>query len=178
MIDRKVWCTALVLGLSGVACEQVTTNHTKPIFETSFPPPATPDQPFILVRAAGPLTRPEIIGRIAVSGDYLFFASITDGIYRMPKYGGDLSTVEEDLHGTFSHVAANATDVFWDHTTYDKNNRRHLSIHRRAIAGGPTVTMLEVERARYHHPTGTIPVCGSTSRRHTSSPPTRAVEPR
>src|SRR5437870_1495228 len=51
---------------------------------------------------------------MAVSGNFLYFNIPWHGVFRMPKYGGDVSPIEEaNGNEDFRGIAVNDTDVFW-----------------------------------------------------------------
>ncbi len=95
--------------------------------------PVEPGQPYTL---ASGVDSNHAIHYIAVSGDYLFFATRWQGVYRLPKYGGDLQVVESDANANTYGLASNGTDVFWIHGTDGDDELR-----RRSTSGGEIVTM-------------------------------------
>ncbi|HRI52600.1 MAG TPA: hypothetical protein PLW65_20695 [Pseudomonadota bacterium] len=82
------------------------------------------------------------ISSIAVSDNYLFLATSWQGVYRMPKYGGALTAVEEDDKAV-GRVAANRDTVFWNRTTFGAGDAPHTQVKQQPAAGGATSTLLE-----------------------------------
>ena len=82
------------------------------------------------------------ISSIAVSDNYLFLATSWQGVYRMPKYGGALTAVEEDDKAV-GRVAANRDTVFWNRTTFGSGDAPHTQVRQQPAAGGATSTLQE-----------------------------------
>ena len=82
------------------------------------------------------------IERMRLSGDYLFFA--THVLYRMPKYGGELTVVDTQVDDR--GLAANGTNVFWE---YDRDEQLSgIEVGKYAVSGTAE---------------GTFPIAASTS---------------
>jgi hypothetical protein len=81
------------------------------------------------------------IDLIAISDDYLFFASDWNGVYRIPKYGGNVDEVEEHRDGIIRGLAANDREVFWVPVHFGARPEGQLDLRRRAVEGGQ-VTIL------------------------------------
>jgi hypothetical protein len=83
------------------------------------------------------------IEEMALSDNYLFFAVAWSGVYRMPKYGGDIVALEEDPHGQFYHVATEGDRVYWIHVTFDARDYPHTQVRSQRVDGGPITTLVE-----------------------------------
>ena len=44
------------------------------------------------------------------------------GVYRMPKYGGGITTVDEGANVEFDELASGDGAVFWEALTFDSND--------------------------------------------------------
>ena len=82
------------------------------------------------------------ISSIAVSDNYLFLATSWQGVYRLPKYGGALTAVEEDSNAV-NLVTANRDTVFWNRTTFGSGDTPHTQVKQQPAAGGTTSTLLD-----------------------------------
>jgi len=80
---------------------------------------------------------------IVVSDNYLFVAVAWAGLYRMPKYGGDIVAVEEDPNSDYGHVATDGERVYWNHNEFDSNDYVHTEVRSQPVDGGPTATLTE-----------------------------------
>jgi hypothetical protein len=91
--------------------------------------PTAPGEPVSLAR----VTRDDgyQIERMRLAGDYLFFA--THVLYRMPKYGGELTVVDSKVDDR--GLAANGTHVFWEHDRDDTLGG--IEVGQYAISGAP-----------------------------------------
>src|SRR5438552_13090003 len=85
--------------------------------------------------------------KIAVSGNFLYFNIPWFGVYRMPKYGGDVYPIEE-AHGVenFPGVATNETDVYWTRASAFGSagpDFPHTRLRGQALGGGSIRTVAE-----------------------------------
>ena len=87
------------------------------------------------------------IRAIALSSNYVYFAVDWAGVYRMPKYGGDIAALQEDRNALFRHLATDADRVYWDHITFpsddDPANSLHTQVRSQSLAGGASTTIAE-----------------------------------
>lgn len=109
--------------------------------DVSLKTPKKPGEAYSLVRAA---SADDQITSIAVSDNYLFFATSWKGVYRLPKYGGAIDPVEEDADAIAS-VAASRDTVFWNRTTFGGGDIAHTQLKKRAAAGGASSVLLDGE---------------------------------
>jgi hypothetical protein len=72
---------------------------------------------------------------LVVSDDYVFFIAFWQGIYRMPKYGGDVELIEQSRKANIIALAANHEQVFWQRFA-GSDEQSHFDLHLQAIAGG------------------------------------------
>jgi hypothetical protein len=75
---------------------------------------------------------------LAVTDDHLYFATWWEGVYRLPKYGGELEVVEAGSNNLFEPLTTSRNEVFWVRTRFDKDDYPAIAIKRRADSGGPT----------------------------------------
>src|SRR5262249_33437660 len=80
---------------------------------------------------------------MALSANYVYFAVPWAGLYRMPKYGGDVFAVQEDAHGLFDQVATNGGHVFWDYVTFDEHDFPYTRIQSQAFDAITPTTLAE-----------------------------------
>jgi len=80
---------------------------------------------------------------LVVSDDYVFFIAFWQGIYRMPKYGGDVELIEQSRKANIIALAANHEQVFWQRFA-GSDEQSHFDLHLQAIAGG---AQRDVERS-------------------------------
>lgn len=78
------------------------------------------------------------IEAIALSDNNLFIAVEWAGVYRMPKYGGDVVPLDEDANGAFYQLATDGTRVYWIHVTFDDSDYPFTEIKSQPVEGGPT----------------------------------------
>jgi hypothetical protein len=83
------------------------------------------------------------ISQIALSANYLYLAVPWAGVYRMPKYGGEVVPLQEDANALFRHVATDGDRVFWDYVTFNDSGRPHTQVRGQASGGGTTTTIAE-----------------------------------
>ncbi|HEX2659132.1 MAG TPA: hypothetical protein VHU40_12705 [Polyangia bacterium] len=85
--------------------------------------------------------------QMAVSGNYLYFNIPWHGVYRMPKYSGDIIPLEE-ANGVedFRGIAVNATDVFWSKESSFGSvgpDFPYTRLRRQPLVGGAITTVAE-----------------------------------
>jgi hypothetical protein len=98
--------------------------------------------PRTVVRVTGDTT-PAWIRDIAVSANDLYVSVPWHGVYRMPKYGGAITPVDEGSNVAFIELATGSDAVFWEHTTFDKKDFPHARVKRQDFDGGPIATLYE-----------------------------------
>lgn len=105
--------------------------------------PLEPGQAGTLLELADP---GRSISEVALSSNYLYFAVDWAGVYRMPKYGGDVVPLQQDRNAIFRHVSTHGDRVFWDYITFP-NDTPETSLYTRVnsqpVEGGPTTTIAE-----------------------------------
>ena len=82
------------------------------------------------------------IEHIALSGDYLFFSSNWNGVYRVPKTGGAVEVVEEDHSAVFTALTANSSEVLWERVRFDGQGYPYRTFLRRSTSLGPVATIV------------------------------------
>jgi hypothetical protein len=126
----------LVLGLtsSAIACSDPSTLQIHSHVETQL----QPGQSATLVELQDDR---HWFGAIALSENYLFFTVAWAGVYRMPKYGGDIVALEEDPSSDFGHVVTDGERVYWNHNQFDSRDYVHTEVRSQPVDGGPTTTL-------------------------------------
>ncbi len=122
--------------LATAACNQAAPYDR---IDSSLKTPLKPGEAYSLARLTDDKYR---ISSIAVSDNYLFLATSWQGVYRMPKYGGALTAVEEDAKAV-GRVAANRDTVFWNRTTFGSGDAAHTQVKQQPAAGGATSILFE-----------------------------------
>jgi hypothetical protein len=85
------------------------------------------------------------IEAIALSDNNLFIAVEWAGVYRMPKYGGDVVPLDEDANGAFYQLATDGDRVYWIHVTFDDSDYPFTEIKSQPVEGGPTTIIARGE---------------------------------
>lgn len=91
-----------------------------------------------------PVDPPSYLGAIALSEDYVYFVAWRNGVYRIPKYGGEVVAIEEDTSAFFYYVAANASTVVWVRAPYDALGRMLSPVVRKQTIGETSATLFEL----------------------------------
>jgi hypothetical protein len=104
--------------------------------------PRSPGDATVLVR-----TRPlGFLARIAVDGNHLYFSSRWDGVYEMPRYGGEVVTLEADAHKDFDPLTASAAGgVVWLSVAFDGSDFPHSWIRHRATGSTRIETVYDAD---------------------------------
>jgi hypothetical protein len=128
--SRSLWLSLwLWAPLATAGCGEEPAHRPVPTaaIDNAIRVPALPGEPTSLARVTA--DDGYQIERMRLSGDYLFFA--THVLYRMPKYGGELTVVDTKVDDR--GLAANATDVFWE---YDRDDTLGaIEVSRYATSG-------------------------------------------
>lgn len=119
---------------SGIACTVPDTIHFNPHANEQLRPGETGT--LLELTDGGHWIRD-----IAVSDNYLFIAVSWGGVYRMPKYGGDVVPLDEDPHGEFYQLATDGTRVYWIHVTFDDRDYPYTVVKSQSVDGGATATI-------------------------------------
>jgi hypothetical protein len=111
---RSFWLALwLSVPLAGGGCGEDSAPSQPTPVDNTIRMPASPGEPTSLARVTG--DQGYQIERMRLTGNYLYFA--THVLYRMPKYGGELTVVDTKVDDR--GLAANRDHVFWayDHDT-------------------------------------------------------------
>jgi hypothetical protein len=76
------------------------------------------------------------IRTIAVTDDYFYWASFWEGVYRVPKLGGDIEVIEAGTGSEFEPLTTSHNDVFWVRSSFDDRDYPSVQIKHRADSGG------------------------------------------
>jgi hypothetical protein len=141
-----------LLLLFAAAC----SNQAKPAhWDLKTIAPSQPGEPYSLFRFAGfksspdgmPLFPPSgiawQINEFSVAGDYMFVAADFAGIYRFPKYGGAVATIQEGGNSIYNFVAANDKVVVWDNDNVGPGDSVSGFMESQSVNGGATATLTQ-----------------------------------
>jgi hypothetical protein len=116
-------------------------------FDLTTRAPQHPGDPYSLLRVANynDNTPQDQINAIGLTSDYLFAAVNWAGVYRFPKYGGAVATVQEGGSSPYGFLATNSKTVFWDDASFDRNDSPGGQIMRRSAAGGAATAIAPIK---------------------------------
>ena len=78
------------------------------------------------------------IDAMAMSDNYLFLGVNWHGLYKMPKFGGPIETIDADETAVFDRLATNGSDIVWQKVTFDSSDYPFFQFKRQSVDGGPT----------------------------------------
>src|SRR3954469_8045775 len=143
MKRNTAWVVTMVVGSSVGACGGAG-HKTNPL-----------ESPLGEIQAAGaPQTVVSIteesdndwIKDIAIVDNDLYVAVAWHGVYRLPKYGGGITALEQSANATeFYELASGDGAVFWEAASFDGNDFPTTSI-RRVAKGDTAVSTIHRER--------------------------------
>jgi len=107
-------------------------------FSSTLEAPAKPGDGYRLVSTSDDRDQ---INHISVSGNSLFFEVPWQGLFQMPKYGGDVTAVDRDTHAMFSGLASSGGELLWLKSHFDSHDYPDDFILWRPAAGGPTAVL-------------------------------------
>ena len=139
-----------LLGGLGAACESAPPDYAgdPSAFESRLAPevvrgPASPGVPSntpvpqwvvrVVPGSAHAFTR------LAVAGDFIYFAAGAAGLYRTRKNGGAIEVVEAGRGSLYNEVAGGGEHVYWLRTTFDSDDRPHVSV-RHQLPGAAAIS--------------------------------------
>jgi hypothetical protein len=146
LLPNRMLALALLMPMA-TACSEAEKESGNPPstepeaivgYNVTLRPPVEPGKPYTLISGLDPEHEIDDLG---VSGDYVFFATSGQGVYRLPKYGGQLQAVELDRKAHTVGIAGNATEVFWLHDGYEEGDKSVLELRRREATGGEVTTL-------------------------------------
>ena len=82
-----------------------------------------------------------VIRHLGVAGNSLFFEIPWQGLYGMPKYGGNVTAVDRDTKADFRGLVTFGDDLLWLKSHFDSNDFPDDFILRRPAAGGPSTRL-------------------------------------
>lgn len=100
--------------------------------------PTSPGDGYGLVKTADSL---HDIRNVRVAGNSLFFEIPWQGLYAMPKYGGDITAVDRDPAADFFGLATTGDTVLWLKAHAGANDVVDDFILRRPVEGGATTPL-------------------------------------
>jgi hypothetical protein len=87
------------------------------------------------------------IRRFTVAGDYIYFTTGWEGIYRVSRQGGAIEVVEAPAGALFEHLASVGSDVYWMHSTFDERDYPRIRVKTQAAGGAAIRTLFEGDLA-------------------------------
>jgi hypothetical protein len=84
------------------------------------------------------------MGALALSQDYVNFTVSTGGVYRIPKYGGEATAIEEDAGSYYRYIGARADTVAWVRAPYDAQGRSLPPLLKAQTIGQDPMTLLDL----------------------------------
>jgi hypothetical protein len=121
---------------SAIGCGSATDS---PQLQVDLGRVVQPGAPATLLHLSNP---DQQIYKMALSTNYLFVSVDWSGVYRIPKYGGDIVPLQEDRNALFRHLAIAGDNVVWDQITFPPG-KTYTRVHSQPLAGGPTTTIAE-----------------------------------
>jgi len=139
----KTLLTLFVIAAAGCGGEP---PFYPPKFRTSLNVQGSGQQRTFLIGLDDPEYRHQF-DQMAVAGNFLYFNIPWYGVYRMPKYGGEVQPIEE-ANGIedFRGIATNETDVYWARMSSFGSagpDFPHSRLRRQALGGGSVQTVAE-----------------------------------
>lgn len=107
-------------------------------FSSNLQVPQKPGDGYGLVRT---IDDRHVIGHISVGGNFVFFEIPWQGLYQMPKYGGNVTAVDRDTKAEFFGVVASGSELLWLKSHFDSNDYADELLLRRPTEGGPTAVL-------------------------------------
>jgi hypothetical protein len=106
------------VAVTTVSCSAAHLNA-----DSDVPPTGTAIE--LVTQAFRGANGPEYVAEMALSEDYVNMAVSRSGIYRVPKYGGEVVTVEQDFSQTFGALVAGRDTVLWARTPVTGDTAPH-----------------------------------------------------
>jgi hypothetical protein len=132
---NTAWAVSMVVGIGAAACNGERTPQNP--LESPVGEVQTAGAPRTVVRIADAFKDNHWINDIAIDGDDLYVATAWDGVYRLPKFGGGITALDETANNTeYSEVATGDGAVIWEAASFDK--RDFPTNHLRRVATGDT----------------------------------------
>jgi len=131
--------------MAAVSCGEGPPRHPT-TFRTSLDVEAAGAQRTFLIGLDDP-ERWHNLDQMAVAGNFLYFNVPWSGVYRMPKYGGEIHPIEQaDGVEDFRGIATNDTDLYWARLSDFGSagpDFPHSRLRRQPLGGGATQTVTE-----------------------------------
>jgi hypothetical protein len=119
--------------------------------------------PRTVVRISDDMRDQQWIRDIAIAGNDLYVTVAWSGAYRLPKYGGGITALDQGTNVEFDELAGGDGAVFWQALTFDSNDFPTTRIRRVAEAEVDVSTIYEANLATYGDSRGKgLQVDGST----------------
>ena len=160
-MNETIGVVSMVVGLGAGACSSahpVQTPLESPLGEIQ-----TAGAPRTVVRISEEMHDQQWIRDIAIVGNDLYVTVAWSGAYRLPKYGGGITALEQSTSVEFDELATGDGAVFWQALTFDGNDFPTTHIRRVAEGDVAVSTIYQANLATYGDSRGKgVQVDGST----------------
>jgi hypothetical protein len=134
--------TQMLLGLSVSLLGACGTSPEGPPLISLLATDVPAGSPYSVVRI-DPERVFEIVD-VGLSENYLYLSIPWGGVYRLPKFGGAITTVQQDRNSWFDGISVNGDAASWIATSGDgPNDTGHTRVDRQLVSGGPVATLYE-----------------------------------
>ena len=161
MKRNALWAVSVVVGLGSGGC-----GGAKPVqspLESPLGEIQTAGAPRTVVRIAEAMRDQQWIHDIAVVGDDLYVTVAWSGVYRLPKYGGGVTALDEGTNVEHDELATGDGAVFWQALTFDSNDFPTTHVRRVAADDVAVSTIYQANLATFGDSRGkNLQVDGST----------------
>jgi len=161
MKRNAMWVVPVVVGLGAGACSSARPVETP--LESPLGEIQTAGAPRTVVRINEEMRDQQWMKDIAIVGDDLYVTVAWSGAYRVPKYGGGITALEQNTNVEFDELASGDGAVFWQALSFDSND--FPTTHVRRVADGDLAvsTIYQADLATYGDSRGkNLQVDGST----------------
>ena len=140
MNRNLAWVVSIVAGVGAGACNGARTPQNP--LESPVGEVQTAGAPRTVVRIADAFKDDHWINDIAIDGDDLYVATAWDGVFRLPKFGGGITALDETANNTeYLELATGDGAVFWTAPIFDENDNGTVRL-RRVASGGAAVSTI------------------------------------
>ena len=128
----RVWFPTTCLAALIAGCG----NPAPTIVSSTLQEPAKPGDGYGLVKTTDDR---HVILHLETAENTLFFEIPWQGVYAMPKYGGDIATIDRDTKADFMGLAVSGDQIVW--LKGDSNEISGSLLWRRPAEGGPSTLL-------------------------------------
>jgi hypothetical protein len=156
-----MWVVSVVAGLGAGACNSAHSVQT-PI-ESPLGEIQAAGAPRTIVRINEDMRDQQWLRDIAIVGNDLYVTVAWSGAYRLPKYGGGITALDQGTNVEFDELASGDGAVFWQALTFDGNDFPTTHLRRVAEGDVEVSTIYQANLATYGDSRGkNLQVDGST----------------